>query len=442
MNDGTNKNKEKIKGITLSAEQQAAFDQCTDSNSNIFIINGRPGTGKTTMAFYIVQHYLDKGDAVALCAPTGRAARRLSEMTGHQASTIHRLLSYKPSADSGGFEYNKNNPLPHTLIVVDESSMVDITLFYHLLEALSENCKLILVGDPYQLPPVGPGAPFRDLIRSGEVPCYELMTIHRQAAGNNIITAAHAILDGNPSGIEWDGESLDLQLVSLGKGDDCDPDEIVDYIEEEIFRSKHKYGLPRTNTQILAPMRKATVGITSMNARFQNAFNPPTNMKKEYMHSGSKFREGDRIIQTKNDYDLGVFNGDLGVITRIKPGDSRDANGKKKDVAMEVEFDDLATVQLRTADHLNHIALAYAMTIHKSQGSEYDMVVIPCHRAHIWMWSRPLIYTALTRAKKFCVLVGDMSVVSSAINNVRDDGRMTYLAERLQRHDLESIGKA
>ena len=162
MNNGTNN-----KIITLSAEQQAAFDQCTNSNSNIFIINGRPGTGKTTMAFYIVQHYLDKGDSVALCAPTGRAARRLSETTGHEASTIHRMLSFNPTV---GFEHNKNNSLPYTLIVVDESSMVDITLFYHLLEALSENCKLILVGDPYQLPPVGPGAPFRDLIRSGRSP--------------------------------------------------------------------------------------------------------------------------------------------------------------------------------------------------------------------------------------------------------------------------------
>ena len=414
--------------ITLSDEQQEAFDHCTTSAANIFIINGRPGTGKTTMAFYIVQYYLDGGDNVALCAPTGRAARRLSEKTGHQASTIHRLLSYRPRL---GFEYNKDNPLPYSLIVVDESSMIDITLFYRLLEALPESCKLILVGDPYQLPPVGPGAPFRDLIKSGKVPGYELVTIHRQAADNNIITAAHAILDGNTSGIEWDGESLDLQLVSLGKGDDCDPDGIVDYIEEEIFRSKHKYGLPRASTQILAPMRKAVVGITSMNIRFQNAFNPQTNMKKEYIHSGSKFREGDRIIQTKNDYDLGVFNGDLGVITRIKPDNS-------KDTVMEVEFDDLGTVQLKTSMHLNHITLAYAMTIHKSQGSEYDMVVIPCHRSHIWMWSRPLIYTALTRAKKFCVLVGDMSVVSSAINNVKDDGRMTYLAERLQREDLES----
>ena len=416
------------KTITLSDEQQEAFDHCTASKANIFIVNGRPGTGKTTMAFYIVQHYLNEGNDVALCAPTGRAARRLSETTGHPASTIHRLLSFKPGI---GFEYDKDNPLPYSLIVVDESSMVDIILFYHLLQALPEDCKLILVGDPYQLPPVGPGAPFRDLIRSGEVPSYELMTIHRQAAGNNIITAAHAILDGNVSGVGWDGESLDLQLVSLGEGDECDPDEIVDYIEEEIFRSKHKYGLPRTNTQILAPMRKATVGITSMNSRFQNAFNPPTNMKKEYIHSGSNFREGDRIIQTKNDYDLGVFNGDLGVITRIKPDNA-------KDVAMEVEYDGLGTVQLRTAEHLNHITLAYAMTIHKSQGSEYDMVVIPCHRSHIWMWSRPLIYTALTRAKKFCVLVGDMSVVNSAINNVKDDGRMTYLAERLQRGDLES----
>ena len=326
-------NEEKIeKRITLSDEQQVAFDRCTSSKANIFIINGRPGTGKTTMAFYIVQYYVNKGDYVALCAPTGRAARRLSEITGYPASTIHRLLSFRPGV---GFEHDKDNPLPYSLIVVDESSMVDITLFYHLLEALPETCKLILVGDPYQLPPVGPGAPFRDLIRSGEVPCYELMTIHRQAADNNIITAAHAILDGDPSGIEWDGESLDLQLVSLGKGEDCDPEDIVDYIEEEIFRSKHKYGLPRTNTQVLAPMRKAAVGITSMNARFQNAFNPPTNMKKEYIHSGSKFREGDRIMQTKNDYDLGVFNGDLGVITRIKPG---------KDIAMVVEFDGIGTV--------------------------------------------------------------------------------------------------
>ncbi|MEK0325651.1 MAG: AAA family ATPase [Nitrosopumilus sp.] len=418
--------------ITLSDEQQEAFDHCTSSPGNIFIINGRPGTGKTTMAFYIVDHYIhDKKLNVALCAPTGRAAKRLSEKTGHPASTIHRLLSYQPHL---GFTYNQNNPLPYDLIVVDETSMVDIILFYRLLNALSHNCKLILVGDPYQLPPVGPGAPFRDLINSGKVHGYELTKIHRQAADNKIITAAHAILDGNIEGIEWDGERLDLQLVSLGTGEDCDADRIVAYIEEEIFRSKHKYGLARKDTQILAPMRKATVGITAMNQRFQSAFNPPTSLKKEYIHSGNTYREGDRIIQVKNDYELGIFNGDLGVIAAIN-------SDKKKNFIMKIDFDDFGTVQLTTSDHINHITLAYAMTIHKSQGSEYDLVIIPCHQSHVWMWSRPLIYTALTRAKRFCVLVGDMNVVTKAIKNNKEDGRMTYLKERLQRSDMDSTNE-
>lgn len=411
----------KLAPITLSEEQQEAFDLCTSSTKRLFIINGRPGTGKTTMAFYLVQYFLSQRESVALCAPTGRAAKKLSEKTGYPAQTIHRLLAWTPQ----GFEYNKNNRLPHSLIAVDETSMVDLFLFYRLLEALDDSAKLVLVGDPHQLPPVGPGAPFRDLIRSGLVPHYELRKIHRQAADNKIITAAHAILDGDTTAIEWDGERLDLQLISMG---DCDPGDIVYYIEEEILRTKHKYNMERKDSQVLAPMRKAEVGINSMNQRFQNVFNSPSSLKNEYRSGEKLFREGDRVIQNKNDYDLGIFNGDLGTIVEI-PRDKKGSSENGK--IMSVEFDDFGIVNLTSSKHIGRLTLAYALTIHKSQGSEYDMVLIPAHRSHIWMWSRPLIYTALTRAKKYCVIVGDMSVVTKAIRNNKDDGRMTFLQERI-----------
>lgn len=408
------------KVINLSEEQQEAFDLCTSSKSKIFIINGRPGTGKTTMAFYLVQQFLKQKESVALCAPTGRAAKKLSEKTGYPAQTIHRLLKWQ---HPGGFEHGQDFRLPYSLIVVDETSMVDLFLFHSLLEALSDDARLVLVGDPHQLPPVGPGAPFRDLIQSGKVPQYELRKIHRQAAGNKIITAAHAILDGNISGIEWDGERKDLQLISMG---DCEQDAIIDYIEEELLNVKFIYDISRDDCQVLAPMRKATIGITSMNTRFQGVFNPPSSLKKEYRGANEVFREGDRVIQNKNDYDLGIFNGDIGTIARIYQGD------KTEKRIMSIDFDDTGNIGLTTTEHINRLSLAYSLTIHKSQGSEYELVIIPCHRAHIWMWSRPLIYTALTRAKSFCILVGDMTVVNKAIRNNKDDGRMTWLKERVQ----------
>jgi len=413
--------KDVTNGITLSDEQQAAFDTCINSKERIFILTGRPGTGKTTLAFWLLQHYLEETQgSVALCAPTGRAAKRLSEKTGHRATTIHRLLKWQPM---GGFKYNETLKLAHKVIVCDESSMIDLFLFNSLLKAIPSNCKLILSGDPYQLPPVGPGAPFRDLINSNVVPCFELMEIHRQAADNRIIATAHAILDGDYEAISWDGERKDFQIIEK-----TDEEYIVDYIEQEITFAKHKYGVKPNEVQVLTPMHKGLVGTKALNERFQATFNPPLSSKREFISGFNTFREGDRIIQMKNDYELDVFNGDLGIISNIYQGAD-----VKHEGLLQIRFDDREEpVQLENTEQVNRINLAYALTVHKSQGSEYPLVIIPCHSTHTWMWRRPLIYTAVTRAQKYCVLVGDTSVMTKAIQDNRDDERQTYLKQRIR----------
>lgn len=408
--------------ITLSDEQEYAYKTCVQSKERIYIVTGRPGTGKTTLAFWILNHYLDetKG-SVALCAPTGRAAKRLSEKTGHPASTIHRLLEWNPIIK--GFNHGKHNKLPHRVVVCDESSMIDLFLFNSLLQALDSSTKLILSGDPYQLPPVGPGAPFRDLIHSTVVPCYELMEIHRQAADSRIISTAHSILDGDYESVYWDGKRKDFQIIQIE-----DEDKIADYIEEEILCAKQRYQLQPTDVQVLTPMHKGSVGTKALNERFQACFNPPSSSKLEYIAGFQKFREGDRVIQMKNDYELGVFNGDLGFIDRIYKGHEVKANG-----LMRIRFDDTSEhVNLQNSEQVNRIALAYALTIHKSQGSEYPLVLIPCHSTHTWMWRRPLLYTAITRAQNYCVLVGDTSVMVKAIKDNQEDARMTHLKERIR----------
>jgi len=408
--------------ITLSDEQQAAFGCCANSPERIYILTGRPGTGKTTLAFWILQHYLEETRGnVALCAPTGRAAKRLSEKTGHPASTIHRLLKWDPRIKE--FTYGTHNKLPHKVIVCDESSMIDLFLFNSLLKAIDDSCKLILSGDPYQLPPVGPGAPFRDLIHSNCVPCFELMQIHRQAADNKIISTAHAILDGDYEAVEWDGERKDFQIIKM-----TDEEYIAKYIEEEILCAKQRYGVKPTDVQVLTPMHKGLVGTKVLNERYQATFNPASTAKREFISGFYTFREGDRVIQMKNDYELDVFNGDLGIITNIYQGSDVKSEG-----LLQVRFDDCEVpVNLQNTDQVGRIALAYALTVHKSQGSEYPLVLIPCHSTHTWMWRRPLIYTAVTRAQKYCVLVGDTSVMTKAIKDNRDDERMTYLKERIQ----------
>jgi len=408
--------------ITLSEEQEYAYKTCVSSKERIYIVTGRPGTGKTTLAFWILNHYLEESNgSVALCAPTGRAAKRLSEKTGHPASTIHRLLEWNPITK--GFNHDIHNKLPHKVVVCDESSMIDLFLFNSLLKALDTNTKLILSGDPYQLPPVGPGAPFRDLIHSTVVPCYELMEIHRQAADSRIISTAHSVLDGDYESVYWDGKRKDFQIIQIE-----DEEKIADYIEEEILCAKHRYQVQPSDVQVLTPMHKGSVGTKALNERFQACFNPPSPSKLEYISGFNKFREGDRVIQMKNDYELGVFNGDLGFIDTIYKGPEVKANG-----LLRIRFDDTSEyVNLQNSEQVNRIALVYALTVHKSQGSEYPLVLIPCHSTHTWMWRRPLLYTAITRAQNYCVLVGDTSVMVKAIKDNQEDARMTHLKERIR----------
>ena len=306
---------------------------------------------------------------------------------------------------------------------VVHNSMIDLFLFNSLLKALDSNTKLILSGDPYQLPPVGPGAPFRDLINSSVVPCYELMEIHRQAADSRIISTAHSVLDGDYESVYWDGERKDFQIIQIE-----DEEKIAAYIEEEILCAKHRYGVLPSDVQVLTPMHKGSVGTKALNERFQACFNPPSPAKLEYISGFQKFREGDRVIQMKNDYELGVFNGDLGFIDTIYKGHEVKANG-----LLRIRFDDTSEyVNLQNSDQVNRIALAYALTVHKSQGSEYPLVLIPCHSTHTWMWRRPLLYTAITRAQNYCVLVGDTSVMVKAIKDNQEDARMTHLKERIR----------
>lgn len=394
---------------SLSEEQNKAVRSIL--SQPVSVLTGGPGTGKTTTIKALIAAVEAAEKRYALASPTGRAAKRLSEACGRPASTLHRLLEFSPQK---GFLRNEDNPLQIDLIVVDEVSMLDIILANNLLKALEQGTHLLLVGDTDQLPSVGAGDVLRDVIKSKVVPLTRLTTIYRQAQGSQIISNAHLINQGELP--DFSEESQDFFRFPANS-----PEEAGDWVEDLVMnRIPDRFGLNSLeDIQVMAPMYRGAAGIHALNERLQNALNPKGVLKPEKSLFGRVFRPGDKVMQVKNNYDKGVFNGDIGLLSDISSIDHMltvTFEGRKVDYAWS------------EADQL---VLAYAISIHKAQGSEFPAVVIPLLTQHYLMLQRNLLYTAVTRAKKLCVLVTNIKTLSIAVKNNKVAERYSGLAWRL-----------
>ena len=378
----------------------------------VIVVTGGPGTGKTTLVRAILAIYDRIGARVSLAAPTGRAAKRLSETTGHPAATIHRLLEFSPQI--GGFQRNEQKPLPADLVIVDEISMMDIVIANHLLRAVPSQTVLVLVGDADQLPSVGPGKVLGDIIESGRFPVVRLTEIFRQASQSRIITNAHLIRQGVFPDLRADsGRKQDFYFI-----DREDPQEALNTIVQLCTeRIPRRFGLdPMEDVQVLSPMHRGEVGSLNLNFALQNALNPRGITLES---AGRTFRMNDKVMQIRNNYDKDVFNGDIGRIRRIDHEEGE----------IRVEFDG-RNVKYDFSE-LEELLHAYAISIHKSQGSEYPAVVFPLLTQHFMMLQRNLLYTAVTRARKLVVIVGSKKALAIAVKNNRIQSRFTLLKERL-----------
>lgn len=399
-------------GVDYSDEQKDAINiACA---SNIMIMTGGPGTGKTITTNAIITALKEKDETVFLAAPTGRAAKRMTEVTGEPAKTIHRLLEYQ----EGGFSINADNPLTCDTLIVDEASMIDTLLMRNLLDAVPEGMRLILVGDVDQLPSVGAGCVLRDMIDSRKIPVIRLTRIYRQAQGSAIIMGAHNINKGLPPVIT-NTKGTNLWLFRKEDKNDV-ADLITDLVTKRIPDS---LGYGTEDIQVLTPMRREwdPIGSTALNRKLQQAINPDG--RKAAARGETEFRIGDKVMQTKNNYDKEIFNGDIGFITDKLSGADEDH------AVLEATFDGRA-VRFSQSD-LDELELAYACTVHKSQGSEYPVVVMPVHNSQFVMLKRNLLYTAVTRAKKHCVLVGTEDAINNAVRREDTDRRQTRLKERI-----------
>ena len=392
--------------IVYDEVQKAAINQALESK--IMVLTGGPGTGKTTTTQGIIEAFKARGKQILLAAPTGRAAKRMTEATGMEAKTLHRLLEYNPK---DGYKRNDENPLDGDVLIVDECSMIDILLFYNLMKAIPANMRLILVGDIDQLPSVGAGNVLRDIIDSHQIPVVRLTRIFRQAQTSRIVMNAHAINAGQFPNIS-NGKQTDFFFI---KAEDADsiPGLIVSLVRDRLSRT---YGCNPKEIQVLTPMQRGITGAGNLNIELQNALNPKG---ESLTRGGYTFRRGDKVMQIRNNYDKNVFNGDIGYITSV------DTNERTLSVIYDgkvVEYD---------VSELDEITLAYSITIHKSQGSEFPIVVMPVTMKHYVMLQRNLIYTGITRAKKICVLVGTTKALAYAIHNQTVSKRNTKLKERL-----------
>lgn len=397
---------EKSLKIDLSPEQRDAIRMGVEAK--LLVITGGPGTGKTTVINSLLAILEKKGLSFLLAAPTGRAAKRMEQATNRDAGTLHRLLEYSPK--TGGFTRDEHNPLHTDLIVVDEASMIDVSLMHALVRAIPPFARLLLVGDVDQLPAVGPGNVLLDCIASGVLPTVRLKTVFRQAAQSGIITNAHRINHGEyPEFNETDFFLIQRNDAAKAR------DTIVELLAERIPK---KFDLdPIRDIQVLAPMRRGDAGVNSLNEALQEALNP-----RGRTIARRVFRVGDKVMQLRNNYELDVYNGDMGVITLYE----EDAG------ELEVAFDDGRRV-LYPADQQDNLTLAYAATVHKAQGSEYPAVVLSFLPQHFMMLQRNVLYTAITRAKKLVIIVGDGKAIRTAIRNTNPVRRHTHLADRLRR---------
>jgi exodeoxyribonuclease V alpha subunit len=403
-------------GKTLAPSQREALK--TVLISRVAIITGGPGVGKTTLVNSILLILRAKKVKCLLCAPTGRAAKRLTETTGLEAKTIHRLLEVDPA--TGRFQRNEDKPLECDLLIVDETSMVDVLLMYALLRALPTTAALILVGDVDQLPSVGPGNALRDLIDSGVVPVVRLTEVFRQAATSKIITSAHLIRQGRMPDLRTAEAGSDFHFVERET-----PEEIaatlVRLVQDRIPKG-HRLD-PIRDIQVLCPMNRGSIGVRELNTVLQGALNPARPGEPAAERFGWRFQVRDKVIQTENDYKKEVFNGDIGMIEKIDPVEQE----------VTVRFDE----RLVTYDYgeLDEVSLAYAVTIHKAQGSEFPAVVIPVAMQHYMLLQRNLIYTGITRAKQLLVVVGQRKALGLAVRNDQSRKRYSGLLASLKESD-------
>ena len=418
-------------GLSYDEVQKKAILQAV--RSKVLVLTGGPGTGKTTTTLGILKAYQEAGAKILLAAPTGRAAKRLSETAGMEAKTIHRLLEVTPPA---GYQKNEENPLEGDVLIVDECSMIDVVLMNALLKALPLSMRLILVGDADQLPSVGPGNVLRDICEAGRFPVVRLTRIFRQAQESKIIMGAHLVNAGkfpdltNPKGTDF--FFVDIEQQAIKKGLDERDNMVLAYegatmVAELVSKILPKrFQVPPTDIQVLVPMQRSLVGATNLNQRLQETLNPSqTGLKR----GGFDYREGDKVMQIRNNYDKEVFNGDIGSVVKV---DLEERELTALFDGREVRYD--------VAD-LDELVLAYATTIHKAQGSEYPYVVMPILMNHFAMLQRNLVYTGITRAKKGLVIVGTTRAIWYAVRNVQVDKRQTMLRERLSRYQELLIEK-
>lgn len=400
-------------GVEYDEVQAEAIREAV--SSKVMVLTGGPGTGKTTTTQGIIAALKAMGLRILLAAPTGRAAKRMSEATGMEAKTIHRLLEYNPK---DGYKRNDDNPLEGDALIVDECSMIDLLLMNNLMKAIPAGMRLVLVGDIDQLPSVGAGNVLRDIIDSKRIPVIRLTRIFRQAQESRIVMSAHAINKGVFPDTS-NGKHTDFFFIQQD-----DPEQAVDTIVKLVKeRLPNAYKRPTSDIQVLTSMQRGVVGAANLNMALQTVLNPG---QVSLNRSGYSFRQGDRVMQLRNNYDKEVFNGDLGYIERVD----------MEDRTLFVCFDG-RTVEYDVSE-LDELTLAYATTIHKSQGSEYPIVVMPVLMTHYVMLQRNLIYTGITRAKKICVLVGTKKALSFAIRNLSVLKRNTKLKERLNALEVQS----
>ncbi len=423
--DGDLERIEKENNITYEEKQKEAIKLA--AHGGMLVLTGGPGTGKTTVVKGIINFFEKKRMEIMLAAPTGRAAKRMSELTGYEAKTIHRLLEVEwTDGRKLDFKRNKLNPLEADVIILDEVSMVDIFLFSHFLDAVRFGCRVILVGDPDQLPAVDAGNVLGDIIASGKVPVVRLTEIFRQSGESLIVTNAHAVIDGREPVLD----SKDNDFFFMNRDNPIIAAQTVSQLCSERLPRAYGYS-PLENIQVLCPSRKGDCGTINLNRQLQNVLNPATDKKKECKIAGRLFREGDKVMQIKNNYDIpwergresgsGLFNGDIGIIQEINI----------KSECMRIIFDDDREVVYPIPSGAE-LELAYAVTVHKSQGSEYDCVILPVSDVPPMLLYRNLLYTAITRAKKMMIVVGSRYKLDKMIENNKQNKRYSMLKTMLE----------